>query len=177
MRTKYSIICFLLSLFSISCKQTAFEKEMRVFNNSRIELMLDSMNCVRTKDEMVVPNKSEYTYVIYVDSFSCSDCALNHFKDWVVLETQFDHRKFTYLFIVNPKKGERTHFIEKVKNDTLFNNRIYIDTTDVFKRHNPMLPQNNLLHTFMINKKDTVILIGNPINNRKMKELLNKIVQ
>lgn len=176
MRTEYNIIGFVLFfLFIISCKQSSFKEEMDVFNNSQIKLMLDSMIYTQ-QNKMVSSIESGYTYIVYVDSVSCSDCALNHFKDWTEFESLFDREKFSYLFIVNPKQSEMTNVIEKVKSDTLFNDRIYIDTAGVFERNNYLLPQNKLLHTFMINKNNTVVLIGNPINNPKIKKLFYKII-
>lgn len=176
MKTRYSIICSILLLLSItSCKQSSFEEEMGVFNNSHIKLMLDSMMYMQ-QDKSFSSIKSEYTYIVYVDSVSCSDCALNHFKDWTEFESLFERDKFSYLFIVTPKEIEKTSVMEKVKSDILFNDRIYIDTAGIFERNNPLLPQNKLLHTFMINKNDTVILIGNPINNPKIKKLFHRIL-
>ena len=110
-------------------------------------------------------------------SFSCSGCELNHFSDWAALGNYVDINDVTYLFIVSPKKKELTYIIEKVRRDTLFNDRIYIDAVGLFERSNSRLPRNKLLHTFLIDGKGQVVLVGSPINNSKMRKMLLELLE
>jgi hypothetical protein len=56
-------------------------------------------------------------------------------------------------------------------------NRIYIDTSMVFERHNPNLPKTQLAHTFLIDKDRKVILIGDPLKNIRVEEIFNNIIR
>lgn len=51
-----------------------------------------------------------------------------------------------------------------------------MDTLNLFANKNPQLKTNKLFHCFLLNKKDSVVLVGNPIHNRKIEELMFKIV-
>ena len=82
-----------------------------------------------------------------------------------------------YLFVVAPKHSQRTHVLNLIKRDTLFNEFVYVDTMGIFERKNPKLPTNKLLHTFLINSQGEVELIGNPIVNTEIKKLLIKITE
>lgn len=164
----------LLSGLTISCKQNTIKREINDFVNTKVSLMLDSMINVRHNNVLTDMNK--YAYITYVDSFSCSHCALNHFSDWAILETKINKSKLIYFFIVSPKIKERTKIIELVKKDTIFNDRIYIDTAGFFERNNPYLPKNKLLHTFLIDNENNVLLTGDPIRNKKIEAILWKII-
>lgn len=44
---------------------------------------------------------------------------------------------------------------------------IYMDTTGVFRRTNPQLPSNPMLHTFLLDENNEVLAVGNPLENEK----------
>lgn len=44
-------------------------------------------------------------------------------------------------------------------------------------KENNHIPSESLFHTFLINKYDSIVLVGNPVKNRKIKELLNVILE
>lgn len=179
MKTKYSILLFFTLLLTLnSCKQSDVEKEIEAFMESYVNLELDSMFYLGNQRTSVFDiRKHKYSYIVYVDSFSCSGCELNHFSDWAALGNYVDINDVTYLFIVSPKKKELTYIIEKVRRDTLFNDRIYIDAVGLFERSNSRLPRNKLLHTFLIDGKGQVVLVGSPINNSKMRKMLLELLE
>ena len=53
---------------------------------------------------------------------------------------------------------------------------VYFDTLNVFMKNNPHIPQENIYHTFVIDKNGKVLLVGNPFQNDRMTALLNKIL-
>ena len=152
---------------------------MIAFHGSHIELSIDSMINVASMHQMKSYNDARYIYIMYVDSTSCSECAISHLADWSQLEIMDAFKKglIRYLFIVAPKQNQRAHLLNCIRKDTLFNEFIYVDTTGIFERKNPRLPTNKLLHTFLINSQGNVELIGNPITNAEIKNLLIKILE
>ena len=44
---------------------------------------------------------------------------------------------------------------------------VYLDTLCVFRKNNPQLPDSRLFHTFVVNRDNKAVLIGNPIKNEK----------
>ena len=53
---------------------------------------------------------------------------------------------------------------------------MYIDTCNAFLSANPQFPSSPLLRTFVMDRKGTVLLVGNPFNGDRMKSMLDKIV-
>lgn len=42
---------------------------------------------------------------------------------------------------------------------------------------NPHLPKNKALHTFLLDENNNVILVGNPLHNKKIEKIFYKIVE
>ena len=61
-------------------------------------------------------------------------------------------------------------YTEINKKEIHFEYPVIFDTNNEFQKSNN-LAQNNIFHTMLLNKSNKVILIGNPINNTKLKEL------
>lgn len=53
---------------------------------------------------------------------------------------------------------------------------VYIDTQGVFQQNNPHLSKNKLLHTFLLDENNNVILVGNPVRNLRVKDLYDKAI-
>ena len=58
-----------------------------------------------------------------------------------------------------------------------FNYPIILDTLGQFAKLNPHLPKNKALHTFLLDENNNVILVGNPLHNKKIKEMFYRIVE
>lgn len=172
----FLMLVFLSFMFSCN-KNNLLEKEIHDFYNTKIDLVLDSMK--HMGDNLVYDSifNSEWVYVTYVDSFSCSYCAVNHFSDWAKLEQYREKGLMEYIFVVSPKKAGVSRIVEKVSKDTIWRNQIFIDSAGVFERINKKLPRNRLLHSFLIDKDGTVKLVGNPIDNAKISDMLGEILQ
>lgn len=41
---------------------------------------------------------------------------------------------------------------------------------------NPQIPDNEMFHTFVINKEGKVLMVGNPFANEKMEALFKKVI-
>lgn len=54
---------------------------------------------------------------------------------------------------------------------------VLLDTLGEFEKLNPHLPKNKALHTFLLDENNNVILVGNPLHNKKIEEMFNKIVE
>lgn len=177
----FSCIVVLIVCFASSCKQkNNIENEIRNFKDSRIELSLDSMQNVSGKCDPAVYSNVKYIYVIYVDSTSCSDCAINNLSEWSQLDfmetNTKDERLFKYVFIISPKQHQSSHVRKTIENYAVFNDFIFLDTCKVFDKRNPNLPKNKLLHTFLLDKDRNVVLVGNPLTSTKIREMLLRIL-
>ena len=59
----------------------------------------------------------------------------------------------------------------------MFDYPILLDTLREFEKLNPHLPKNRALHTFLLDENNNVILVGNPLHNKKIEEMFYKIVE
>lgn len=171
-RASLALLLLAVVMFCISCSNKPMEKEIERFMGTKVELRLDSMVCMSRGN---LYRNTCYHYVSYVDSFSCSDCAINHFSDWVSFEKQASDLNVECLFVVAPKRNEINHVMEKLRDDTLLVRNVYVDTLAIFEKVNPSLPQNKLLHTFLLDNDNHVVLVGSPINNDNIEKLMRKI--
>ena len=181
---KHCSILFFLVLLLVACDDNSLIKsEMDRFLNTKVELNLDSMayaSELNTIQDSVVHYKmKDYAYIVYFDSLSCSDCAINHLSDWtdLTLTKHLNDNDISLLFIISPPKKKIKKIIDKLCKNTLMNDQIYVDTMSVFARTNPNIPSNSILHTFLINEQGKVLLIGSPLHNNKIMDLSLEIIK
>jgi hypothetical protein len=181
MRKPFNIIFLLSILFAcISCNSRGkIDDEIRAFYGTHVELPIDSMTNVSASLQTGMYKHARHIYVMYVDSTSCSDCAISHIGDWSQLNLLNAYKQGTlkYLFVVAPKHSQIKHVLDIIRRDTLSSSFVYVDTTSIFERRNPNLPTNKLLHTFLVDRNWNVELVGNPIANTEIKSMLKKIVE
>lgn len=120
-----------------------------------------------------VPNdtfpKSDYTIVAYVDSIGCTSCKLQLHR-WKELINELD--SVPILFFLHPKNKREAMLVLKQNN---FNYPVCIDKNDVFNKLNKF-PKEMEFQTFLLDKDNKVVGIGNPVHNPKVKELYLKII-
>lgn len=51
------------------------------------------------------------------------------------------------------------------------------DTTGVFHRTTPQLPSNPMLHTFLLDENNEVLVVGNPLDNEKIDRMFWRTVK
>ena len=116
---------------------------------------------------------SEYKIVAYVDSMGCTSCKL-HLSEWDNYINNIDSlypNKVQFLFFFFPKNGRDIYLTLRVER---FIYPICIDTLDVLNRINHF-PSDIQYQTFLLDKNNKVMAIGNPIHNIGILSLVNKV--
>lgn len=117
-----------------------------------------------------------HSIVFFISNERCQSC---YFSKLVAYErNNFEVLKrkgvkFIYIF------SSEVHNVESLKNEILnsrINGTVYIDTCNAFLNANPHIPDNELYHTFVIDKSGKVLMVGNPFHNDKMAKLFRKII-
>lgn len=116
--------------------------------------------------------KREFSIVTYVDSVGCTGCKLQLTK-WKYLITQLDSIcDISTLFFLYPKdKKELNYLFEQER----FTHPVCIDEQDSFNKLN-RFPDDMMFRTFLLDKDNKVIAIGNPIHDPKIKEFYLKVI-
>lgn len=149
-----------------------------------IDLCLDSMLYYQYKSnesnnivDSISFNKENLVLVAYYDSNDCSSCAVKSMYRWFELLDTIDSNygdELKVYFVFAPPKGEVHNLCHLIETSS-FDYPIFIDTTNVFRRRNKHLPENPRMHTFMLDRKRNVILVGSPLDNESIRKLFFKI--
>ena len=141
------------------------EKQLADLHGRSIELS----QFIDTANRFTSPQR-EYNLIVYIDSNDCFSCILDQnawqlFKKRVYKRTKED---VNISFIISPIYE---NIIKNIEHNDLFN--IYIDTNYKFKNTNK-LPNNFMYRTFLLDSLNRITIIGNPLFNSKIEELICK---
>ncbi len=175
----FLLVTFFIMLTS-ACSYHNSDLETQIFmlTHNRIVCDYDSLLFVGGNPMKQMNEPINYNLTIYFDSTECSSCSINNIYQWTDLIEQLNKKQKSIrtTFIFSPPRTDLRRVIYLAQHSQ-FRNGIYIDTCSYFIRANPHIPSNNLMHTFLLNDKDSVILVGNPQSNPKIKELLFHILE
>ncbi len=170
-------ICFsLLFLIVVSCKDVEKERIthlVKEWSGKEVFFPEHSVFTVQGQDTINFKiSDSGYKIVTYVDSIGCSSCKLKllHWKGFVndmdtVANVQF-------LFFFHPKSMQG--LLHTIREDN-FTYPVCFDEKDEFNNRN-QFPSEMAFQTFLLDKDNRVVAIGNPIHNAQVKELYKEII-
>lgn len=166
----------MMSLSLISCNlNNNLKKEITEFYATSIELAVDSLfrYTYNFHDSLLFDNNYK-TLVVYHDSMTCGVCESRKLHFWQTLLSSIDslnnHYPFNVLFIFTPQQDQTTSLKVMLKNVEM-DYPIIIDEKHLFSSQNKHIPQNPLLHTFLLNEDKKVILVGDILYNTNVRKL------
>ena len=172
------IVSFLTFSF-LSCKNSRKEigEAIMKMQARHVSMPFDKMSCwINDSIQEYRPwEKAELKLVVYTDSDACSQCTLKNmylWKDFVALERKYNGQFYIFFIIQSSSKGISS--LVSNLHHTELNHPIYIDSTNVFKKKNPHIPSESMFHVFLLDKRDSVILVGNPLFNNQIEDMLRK---
>ena len=119
--------------------------------------------------------KGEYSIFCYVDSTGCMSCKLQLDK-WGEFINQIDSissNRVPFIFVFQSAlKSDLIHFLKKVG----FEYPLFIDTKNSFDSLNGF-PTDIQYQTFLLDRNNKVLSIGNPIYNPGVREFYMDIIQ
>lgn len=124
------------------------------------------------EDTVVMQMANSYKIVSYLDSIGCISCKarLAGWKDFIAdLESE---NVPVFIFMNTSNLAE----IQLILKRESFNYPICIDEKDSLNKLNHF-PSDMRFQTFLLNKDNRVLAIGNPIHNPKVKDLYLNIIQ
>lgn len=143
-------------------------------------LPLSDMQCrYRAADTSVVDTvKSEMRMVVYVDSAECSPCALDKMYHWndLIDESRKWPGVLDFVFVVAPRPSQLEDVYLSIESSGL-KRPVYVDTAYQFRKVNPAFPTDSKYHVFLLNNRDSIIMVGNPLNNSSIEKMLWRLVK
>ena len=171
----YLFLCAILSSCGSSSKR--IEEDVEQLYSSSINIPIHQM--LRFDSHSSVPEVMRsmgFKMVVFTDSTECSSCAIGHLNAWEpILDSLMTFPEYNEtVFIFAPSKTDCSK-VEKELRYSDFKYPVYLDTCNIFAEVNN-IPINRMMHTFLIDKESRVILVGNPLSNPKIQELLFKVL-
>lgn len=125
-----------------------------------------------------VGSNSEFTLVVYNDEFECLSCKVSRLNEWHRFLTQiYDaYHDVKVCFIFSPP-NDNTDDIRELIGEQGFRHPVFIDSNHLFERENSWLPVESLYHTFLVDKDNRIVLVGNPLKNQKIRKMLFEIIE
>lgn len=170
------LLIFVLLLPLWACNNTKKDriKIIEELYSRRFQMDMDDMLIVNPVGSNKEYEYGTYNFVWYVDSGSCSTCALSTLENWDLylkeLRVNYDVGFYPVFF---PRKNQSSFFINRAKAQYT-EHPIIVDTTGVFKARNEFLPNDQLYNTFLIDSLGNVVIVGTPINNESLQKVILK---
>ena len=172
---------YLYLLLTISCFYSCKDRRdditqlVNKWEDKEIVFPAHSIFTVQGRDTVSFSfSDANYKIVSYIDSVGCTGCKL-HLPRWRRFMYEVDtlmNASVPFVFYFHPKNIEDLRYI--IRRDT-FTHPVCLDVSDKFNILNHF-PSERAFQTFLLNKKNKIIAIGNPILNHKVKELYLKIL-
>ena len=156
-------LCFVSLLVLSSCFNEVNDSVQLVsaFTNRQLAIPINDTSQTRDVAKILIVN--------YIDSLGCLRCKshLPLWKNFIEdISLQFGS-KVNVLIIMHPHRLIDAKYA--IQRDS-FSFPVCIDTTDIFNKVNH-LPSDSRFHCFLLDSANCVILIGNPVQNSKIKDL------
>lgn len=112
---------------------------------------------------------SDYKIIMYVDSVGCTECKLqlHKWKEFITEVDSLTNGAVPILFFFYPKDLREISFL--LRRDSI-NIPVCIDKQNRMNRINHF-PSHQMYQCFLVDKENKVICIGNPIHNRKIRDI------
>ena len=164
------------SLFLFSCsddKKHNIEVLVKEWNSKEISFP-DNPVFTRFVTDTVpyrIP-KTDYKVVVFVDSVGCISCKLQlpRWKEFMHNVDSLSDGNVPFIFFFQTKDVRELRYILRRDN---FSHPVCIDTEDSFYKLN-RVPNEMMFQTFLLDSKNRVKVIGNPIHNLSIKDLYLK---
>ena len=171
------ILLLVVLLFFISCEDRV-ESSLDLFSGSHVKIPANQMDlrfCSAYPDTMA--KDAQLRLFVYLDTTECQTCRFPTLIDIEkkVREGEYANRvKVIHIFRIQPEKKE---LLYKVLCHNNIRGTVYLDTCGIVEKENPLLKDNKLLHMFVLNKDNRVVLIGNPFCNAFMRKQMRQVVK
>lgn len=182
MKNKFALLLCILHLLSCSSSESEkLRKESASFLGKDITVPYSKMIVFSSDISDSLYNKdkdtSSYVYVSYLDSTECTPCHLSKVNEWEEIVSIFNKSNLSVdVVLIYVAKEDAVSTLWKSYNSNGCLRKVYVDTSNVFKNTNKFLPIDKKLHTFLLNPQGKVVLIGDPIRNEKIRELIKKYI-
>lgn len=176
LKNKYFLLIFFTIV--IACKHSETEKILNSLVGQRVIL---PKNMIVLKENLIYYNdtfnliKKDLKIITHIYG-SCGVC-INNLNKWKnVLDTLKDFKNISLLFIVYTDNID--YFKKLFYPEIKLNYPLIIDTLNFFYKSNKLYNYENIHYqTFLVDKDNKIILVGNPAISQKVRDLYLKTIK
>ena len=171
---------FFLAIITFNgCIHKRLERDVEKFKGQQVELFLEMKTFWKGKDTVVTGFlDAPVKLVVWYDSLSCLSCEVGKMDAWHNIVSYADtiDSRFRIILLFTPRRDDyfRVFFALRASR---FDYPIYLDRHSTFIKQNPNLPKNRRLHSFLLDKNNRVVLLGNPLYNPALWALYKRTIQ
>jgi hypothetical protein len=116
--------------------------------------------------------------VVWYDSARCASCAISKMYLWADILTYAAQieRKFGVVFLFTPKPDD-LHAVRIALMSYKIDYPVFLADQTEFVKLNACLPQDDRMHTFLLDADNKVLLVGNPLRNDKLWKLYEATIR
>ena len=162
-----------------SCQESREEAMYRLvneWNGKEIKFPSRSVFTIQGKDTVDFDfGNAEYKVITYIDSVGCTSCKLQ-LPRWNKLVAEVDsltNGRVPFLFYFHPKDIKELRYLTR-RDD--FTYPVCFDERDELNRLN-QFPTDMTFQTFLLDKDNKVVAMGNPVLNPKVKDLYLDVIK
>ena len=164
MRTIVGIICIVLFTACSESREEAVYRLVKEWTGKEIKFPERSVFTVQGKDtvDFTYPN-ADYKVLVYVDSVGCTSCKLqlDRWKKVIKEMAEETGKDIPFLFFFHPKDMKELRYLTR---RDAFTYPVCFDENDELNALN-CFPSDMTFQTFLLNKDNKVVSIGNPVHN------------
>lgn len=160
-------LVFFLSLLSPSCEWRNAVKMMERMKQKTISIPYE-------RADNGPLGEKDYKLVVYVDSLECTSCFVQHLFLYDNLNISLPPQ-CELVMILSPSANELS-VVRHVISLEHHSYPIIVDETGFFERLNPDLPSDNRFHSFLLDKDNKPLIIGDPVNYPSVLRLIRKTI-
>lgn len=171
---KNSLLLICMSfIFFTACnsRKERINEQVSILYSNKIDIPTLEMETI-VCDSTYLHKKPNFRLLVYLDSTECTPCYASHYQEWefILKECRRYEPSISLTVIIETK-----NLSEDVKGKFMVSNfarTIFIDKEGAFRKRNPFFPESEIMHVLLLDDGGRVILVGNPLNNKKIEKLL-----
>ena len=167
------IMCVWLLAACTESREEAVYRLVKEWTGKEIKFPERSVFTVQGKDTVnFTYYDADYKVLVYVDSVGCTSCKLqlDRWKKVIKEMTEETGKDIPFLFFFHPKDMKELRYL--TRRDS-FTYPVCFDEKDELNALN-RFPSDMTFQTFLLDKDNKVVSVGNPVHNPKVKELYLK---
>ncbi len=177
-KVSFFAICGLFMILISSCKdrdKNAISEQLNDLYGKKIEFVHQDRYVINGRDTVIAEDKNTcFKIVVFADSLGCQPCNLRLGELGLkVREIKYINENVHFVIIV---QNSDYHSFEHDAHHNIPDFPFVYDPTGLFLTVND-LPDDNRFHSFLLDRNNKILLVGNPLGNDNLWELYKRQIR